>query len=409
MAPWSTRGDAGVSDGMPFRPELTADLAGRAPVFRAVVPLLAAYWTFGQYWGAWVVIQVDFLRAHGINEGGLGLLLMALSVVSIATMVLASPRLQPFPLSFTIPLALLTMGTGTLLVGYLPTAGLVLAFAVLGLANALIDVFVNVAGQAMEARLRKPVLQWLHASYSVGGITGALGAGLALTAGVSFRTILGIVGVLLLVVGLWNARAGSIERLPRSKAVKNKVSVSLFLHSRALLLPAFVVLFAFFVEGSMDIWSVTYLRKTLSTSVIAGAIAFAIFSLSMAIGRLTAGRLLFGLGYRRTILVSGIGSFVAGSVAALTSSTLVAGIGFLFLGFFMASAAPAAFGLVGGSGEDPTMAVSAMTTVGYSGFVIGPPIMGWLAQTAGLRATMGCMALSTIGIAMGGILTKRQD
>lgn len=187
----------------------------------------------------------------------------------------------------------------------------------------------------------------------------------------------------------------------------NKVSLSVFLRSSALLLPAFVVLFAFLVEGSMDIWSVTYLRESLHASVFAGAVAFAAFSIAMAVGRLSAGRLLFGLGYRRTIQVSGLGSLAAGTLAAATGSTLVAGIAFLFLGFFIASATPAAFGLIGDSGEEPALAIAAMTTVGYTGFVIGPPITGWLAQTAGLRAIMGLISAATVGVAACGLLGGR--
>ncbi|MBI2237345.1 MAG: hypothetical protein HYU54_02305, partial [Actinobacteria bacterium] len=194
---------------------------------------------------------------------------------------------------------------------------------------------------------------------------------------------------------------------PRPGRATNKVSLSVFLRSRALLLPAFVVLFAFLVEGSMDIWSVTYLRESLHASVFVGAIAFAVFSLAMAVGRLSVGQLLFSLGYRRTIQASGLGSLAAGTLAAVTSSTLVAGIAFLFLGLFIAAAAPAAFGLIGDSGEEPALAVAAMTTVGYAGFVIGPPITGWLAQVAGLRAIMGLISAAAVGVAAAGFIGGR--
>ncbi len=201
-------------------------------------------------------------------------------------------------------------------------------------------------------------------------------------------------------------RARVIREQPRSRRAEHKVSLSVFLHSRALLLPAVVVMFAFFIEGSMDIWSVTYLRRTLDAAVFTGAVAFAAFSLAMAIGRLTVGRLLFGIGYRRTIQVAGIGSLVAGATAALTSNSLVAGIAFLFLGFFLATASPAAFGLVADTGADPALAIAGITTIGYSGFAIGPPIMGWLAETAGLRATMGTIAVATLGVVLCGFLRR---
>jgi MFS family permease len=56
--------------------------------------------------------------------------------------------------------------------------------------------------------------------------------------------------------------------------------------------------------------------------------------------------------------------------------------------------------------EDPALAIAGMTTVGYSGFVVGPPIMGWLAQTAGLRATMLVIGLISVGVFAGGVLGR---
>lgn len=81
------------------------------------------------------------------------------------------------------------------------------------------------------------------------------------------------------------------------------------------LIPAMIVLFSFFIEGSMDVWSVIYLRRTMDATALAGAGGFALFSITMAVGRSFAARLLFGLGYQRTILFAGFGS-LAGSQGA---------------------------------------------------------------------------------------------
>jgi MFS family permease len=80
----------------------------------------------------------------------------------------------------------------------------------------------------------------------------------------------------------------------------------------------------------------------------------------------------------------------------------------LFLGFFIASAAPAAFGMIAGTDEDPALAVAAMTTVGYSGFVVGPPLMGLLAERAGLRATMVVLVAMSLGVVAGGVFGRRE-
>ena len=375
---------------------------------RALVPLFAAYSVFGVYWGVWVVVFADFLRANDLTEGAAGFQLGLLAVVSILTMTLLSPRLQRYPLSVTVPLGLLAMGIGAMIVGHASGEWLALGFAVLGIGNGILDVFVNVGGQMIEASSRRPALQFLHASYNVGGIAGALGAGVATLGGVDFRARLSVTAALLVVVALWTATSPRLRAQPGPSATETKISLSIFLRSRALIVPAVVVLSAFFVEGSMDIWSVIYLRRTLEASALTGGIAFAIFSLAMAFGRITAGRLLFGLGYRVTLRISGGGSLAAGLLAAITQSTVIAGVAFLFLGFFIASAAPAAFGMIAETDEDPALAVAAMTTVGYSGFVVGPPLMGILAESAGLRATMIALVAMSLGVVAGGVFGRRE-
>jgi fucose permease len=368
--------------------------------------LLAGYLTFGQYWGVWVVVFADYLAFHGFTEGEAGVQMSILAVVSIVTMVFGSPRLQAVRLAAAIAIALGSMALGAELVAFGAGAVLLGGFMVLGVGNGLIDVFLNVAAQGLEVRHRRPVLQWLHASYAAGGISGALGAGIATAAGVSFRSIIGVAGLLLVATTAWNYLSPHVRALAQPVEADTKVSLSVFRRSRRLILPAVVIAFAFLVEGSMDVWSGVYLRNVLDATALVAGIAFAVFSTALAIGRLSAGRVLFGLGYDRTIQVSGVGAFLGGIVAASTNSSVVAGVAFLILGFFIASAAPAAFGMVGDAEEDPALAVAAMSTVGYSGFVVGPPLMGWLAETAGLRVTMAVIALSTLGVLAGGLLDR---
>ncbi|MDP9241761.1 MAG: hypothetical protein M3O84_01135, partial [Actinomycetota bacterium] len=322
-------------------------MTGVAPARRAVPPLLAAYWTFGQFWGVWVVIFAEFLRANGLTPGAVGVQFALMAGVAIVVMTLLAPRLQGLPHTVTVPVALATHGLGSLLVAYAPPEWLTLAFVLLGVGNGLIDVFVNVAAQSVEVSVQRPVLQWLHAAYSVGGVTGALGAGIALTAGMSFRICLGATSILLFAAAIWNLVSPGLASLTRDPAERlTRVSLSAFRRTPVLVLPAIVILSAFLVEGSMDVWSVIYLRHTLGASILAGAMAFAAFALAMTIGRAFAARILFDLGYRRTILVSGVGSLIAGIGAAVAGSPVIAAIAFLPLGFFIAAAAPAAFGLV---------------------------------------------------------------
>ena len=225
------------------------------------LPLLAGYWSFGQFWGVWVILVLEFQQDHGLTDGRLGLLYSILSLSAIATMLAVAPRLQGLSLRASVPLSLASLAVAALALAVQPTSVLVLTFLLVGVGNGLIDVYLNVAGQREEMRTRRPVLQWLHASYALGGVTGAAAAGLLLTVGVDHRVGLAAAGVALLATAAWNRRRASPERT--AEGASSVLSVSALRRSPALWIPALTILFCFLVEGSMDIWSGLYLREEL--------------------------------------------------------------------------------------------------------------------------------------------------
>jgi cyanate permease len=382
-------------------PAVPADRSGSP----RILPLLAGYWSFGQYWGVWVILVFEFQRSHEIGDARLGLLYTSLSIVAVVVMLLVAPRLQPLQLRTSVTLALFTLSVASLAIGSLPGSLIALGFMLVGAGNGLIDIYLNVAAQRAEVASGKPVLQWLHASYALGGATGAAAAALVRAADLDFRWGFVYAAIALGATTIWNGATASRERGP--EGTETSVSVSALFRTPALWIPALAVLFAFLVEGSMDTWSGLYLRDGLGASATTAAAAFVAFSGAIFFGRLFAGRVLFGLGARTTILVSGIGSAIAGSMAVLTSNPWVVGLAFLLLGFSISAAAPAAFGLTETIEEDPTNAIAAVTTVGYSGFIWSPPLLGWIAQTVDLRAAMAVVVVGTFGLIVVGYLAPR--
>ncbi|MGZ8661321.1 MAG: MFS transporter [Actinomycetota bacterium] len=388
---------------LPLRPEVAPEVGSISS--RATLPLLAGYWAFGQYWGVWVILVFDFQRFHSMSESGLGFLYTALSLTAVLVMLLLAPRLQPLPLSFSVPMSLVSLGVGAFAIGYLPTSAIVVGFLLVGVGNGLIDVYLNVAAQRVEVATKRPVLQWLHASYALGGVTGAAVAGLLLMGDLDFRLGLLFAAIALLLTAVWNLRTAPQERGPEGTATA--FSVSALRRTPALWVPAICVLFAFLVEGSMDTWSGLYLRDQLGATAGMTALVFVAFSSAIFLGRLFAGKVLYGLGPRTTILIAGAGSAIGGLVAVTTDNTVVVGAAFLLLGFTISAAAPAGFSLTEDIDEDPTNAIAAVTTVGYTGFIWSPPLLGYIAQTVDLRAAMGVIVVATLGIVGAGLLAPR--
>jgi hypothetical protein len=382
---------------------------GRAEGHR-IPALLAGYWSFGQYWGVWVILVAELNRAHGLTYGREGILLALLSIVAVVVMAFGAPRLARLPLGALVAGSLTTLGIGALAMALFPTSTLWLAFVLVGAGNGLIDVFLNVDAQRIEVATGRPVLQWLHASYAAGGVTGACIGGVLVAAGVDYRAGIAIAALTLFLTAFWNGLHGSRVRGAPEEA--STFSLSAFRRHPALWVPALVIAFAFLVEGSMDTWSGLYLQDQLGASALKAAIAFAAFSASLCLGRLFAGRVLFGLGRRATIVISGMGAAVGGALAAATDSPAIVAIAFLVMGFAISASAPAAFGLVDEAAPgDQANGVAAVTTIGYTGFVWSPPIFGWIAQAFDLRAAMVVIVSSTAGIVVAGLFAprKRQD
>jgi fucose permease len=376
----------------------------RDPLVRSrTLPLLAGYWSFGQFWGFWVILVLEFQRHHSLTDSRLSLLYSLMSVAAIATMLAGAPRLQRLSLRASVPVSLACLAVAALALAAVPTSMLVVTFVLVGVGNGLIDVYVNVAAQREESRTRRPVLQWLHASYALGGVTGAGAAGILRTIDVDHRLVIATSGVALLSTAWWNVRGASRE--PTAEGDRSVLSVSALRRTPALWIPALTVLFCFLVEGSMDIWSGLYLREELGASPAAAGAAFVAFAGALFIGRLFAAKVLFGLGPRRTIVIAGVGGGIGGTIAVLAQTTPVVAGAFLLMGFAMSAAGPAGFSLVEETSDDPN-AIAAVATVGYTGFVWSPPLLGWIADTVNLRAAMAVIVLATAGITVTGLFAR---
>jgi MFS family permease len=286
--------------------------------------------------------------------------------------------------------------------------GLLLAFAITGIGTGFIDVLVNQIGHRLEVDSGRSVLQNVHACYSIGAVIGAMAAaGILLALGSDgWRAVLVAAALFQVPAFLMCWLEPSFRNGPVEERSTETISLNAFVKRPQLLATALIVLSAFFVEGSLDVWAVTYLRKTLGAGILAGALGFAAFAAATAVGRLFASRILFGMGYKRTILFSGVGSVAAGTLAVFAPNAWVATLAYLVMGFCLAAAGPAAFGSIPGTGTEAGVSIAAVTTVGYTGFVFGPPIMGWLADAVGVRGTIVVITLATLGILLGGYLSR---
>ena len=177
----------------------------------------------------------------------------------------------------------------------------------------------------------------------------------------------------------------------------NDKATSFTLPSRELVTLGIIALCVMVGEGAMGDWSAVYLRKNLGTSEGWAAAGYAAFSVTMATGRFFGDGLAARFGPVTLVRGSALVA-VAGLVLLLASPWSGAAlIGFAFVGFGFAPIVPMVFSAAGHrAGIHPGVALASVTTLGYLGFLLGPPIIGFAAGLVGLQVALGLLLVSTL-------------
>jgi MFS family permease len=350
---------------------------------------LAVFVVFGVFWGGWAALLPAVQAAVDASKGELGLTLLFVAAGSLPAM-LVTGRAFDRRGARVLPGAVAAMAIAVVLPGLAGSvAALAAALLVVGLASGAVDVAMNGSVSELEARRDVRLMQLAHGLYSAGVMAGALAVGLAREAGAEPPAILAVIGALILAAALLNLGQPAVE--PRASAPGR-------LGLRRAAVPFGIACgFAFVIEGGMENWGAVFLEQDLDAGPAASALAPAAYGAAMMLGRFSGHRLERRLGDTRLLAGAMCVTLVGLLAAALAPSVPVAVAAFFVGGAGISIAAPSLFG-AGGRQAPPEArghAVATVTTIGYLGFLVGPPIVGGVAEAVGLRASfllLGCIA-----------------
>ncbi|MEL7088366.1 MAG: MFS transporter, partial [Planctomycetota bacterium] len=164
----------------------------------------------------------------------------------------------------------------------------------------------------------------------------------------------------------------------------------------AVILPSgAIVLIAFMTEGAIETWSALHIERTLDGGAAEGPLGPAVLGLTMGVGR-ALGQVATGKMGNRALLLLGTGLSILGALAAaLSVAPWMAYISFGCLGLGVSVIAPTALAMAGNRlpEENRTRAIARIAVIGFSGFMIGPFLLGLVSEVAGLRAAFACVAV----------------
>lgn len=265
------------------------------------------------------------------------------------------------------------------------------------------DVAMNVEGADVERRLGRSLMPRLHAAFSLGTVGGALlGAGAAAT-GVALAAQVALVAGLVPVVSLVAVREfRAVGTAVPGAARRGSGALTAWREPRTLVVGLLVLAFAF-TEGTANDWIAVALVDGYGTSETVGALSFGLFVSAMTVGRLTGGAALDRFG-RVHVLRATAAIALAGLLLVVAStSTPLALVGALLWGVGASLGFPVG---MSAAADDPARAaarVSVVSSIGYTAFLAGPPLIGLLAERAGiLDALLVVLAALVLGLAGSG-------
>jgi len=351
----------------------------------------------GTGFGLWAAHVPVFKQNLHLNDGSLSKVLLSLVGGAIVTMPLTGHLIARFGSRTVVRIVAIAYAATLAGLAQAKSFGLLVVFALLyGAAKGALDVTVNAQAMAVEQHYKRSSMSVLQGCWSLGGLLGAGLTSVLLKHGMPLR---------------WNLSMGSVvlgcavltvlpllveeERKPHEKTK--------FLFPDALLLRlALIAFFGLFAEGAIGDWAAVYLRSNMKASLSLAAAGFATYAIAMASARF-AGDWLIGRFEDRTILIGSGSLIAAGFGCMLVSHSLVLAVfGLVLTGIGVANVVPVIMTL---AGRDTRMgagpAISALSTIGYFGFLAGPPLIGWLAVSMGLRVALllvvGAGAIVAVG------------
>jgi predicted MFS family arabinose efflux permease len=360
--------------------------------------------------------RIPQVKAHlGLSPSALGLLLLAIAAGSVAALPLSGAvvarwgsRRTATVMAMLATAALLTVAFGYL-AGVAPVAAGLFLF---GVAAGVWDVAMNVQGAAVERQLGRSVMSRFHAAWSLGTVAGALIGAIAVALHVPVTAHLAVASLLQGPV-VWVAarsfvpdRAGGPEEADGTAGGETARGSALtaWREPRTLLLGLFVLAFAF-AEGTGNDWISVSVIEDYKAPATLGTLAFAVFLAAMTGGRWFGTALLDRYGRvpvtraLAVLAVAGLVLFIVGpALPAAFAGALLWGAG-TSLGFPTGMSAAA---------DDPARAaprVGVTASIGYTAFLGGPPLIGFLGDHIEIRQALLCVVvLLATAAAIAGVL-----
>ncbi len=274
-------------------------------------------------------------------------------------------------------------------------------FLCMGITTGMLDVSMNAQAVMVEQQYKKPIMTSFHALFSIGmalgAWCGAFFSSLGLDLIYHFLTVVAIA----LVAVVW-AGKNLIYDKPDPSVIHDG---PLFrLPNKALISIGIITFCCMLGEGAVSNWSVNFMENIAKASESLAPIALSAFATAMTVGRIFGDRIRTKLGDKKMIVIGGLTAFFGLTTTLVVATPYLAIIGFFLVGAGLSSIVPIAYSIAGNTKSLPSgVGLAMVTTVGYSGFLLGPPLIGFIADWQTLQIALSIVAILFIVMTLLGI------
>lgn len=360
------------------------------------VALGALFFFMGICFASWAARIPDIQAKFQLSEGELGTLLLCLPIGSMVGLPIAGWSVHHYGSRSVILICSFAYALTLPLIGLAPNPWVIVPVLMLfGTLGNIMNISLNTQALGLEDQLGKSILASFHGLWSMAGFTGAgLGAGMILLQ-FSPAAHYAVVALLSVVIILF-----SQKYVLNDKREKDGAGGLVLKKPDQLLLRVGLISFlGMMAEGCMFDWSGVYFKKIVEAEPALVSVGYVCFMGAMASGRFVTDKATNRYGKIPVLQLSGILIFLGLVLAVLFPSLYTAALGFLLVGFGVASIVPVSYGIAGRSKlYSPSVALAIVSTLSFFGFLVGPPVIGFIAEAFNLKVSFALVAINGLGI-----------
>lgn len=354
------------------------------------------YFIQGLSFATWASRIPDIKDALHLSDGALGSILFALPLGQLAAMALSGFLVSRFGSRRILSIAACLYPAVLLLLGSVTTAwqlGLALLF--FGICGNLSNISLNTQGVGVERLYRRSIMASFHGVWSMAGFAGGVISTYMVAKHIPPFTHFCIIYAIAFLLMLFARKL----MLPRDAHSGQKEKKKVFVKPDRYIVTLGIIAFACMIcEGTMFDWSGIYFEKIVQAPKDMTRLGYVAFMFTMTAGRFTADYLVTRFGVHRILRMSGLFIITGMMLAILFPYVSTATLGFLIVGIGTSSVVPMAYSLAGRSKKMlPGVALASVSSIGFLGFLIGPPIIGFISELSNLRVSFALIALLGLG------------